>query len=78
MINTGKVASFINDVIVEMEEEKRHDEVVKKVVRKLTENNLYVKPEKCKWKVREVRFLGVMIRPEKIKIEENKMKRVLE
>jgi len=45
LINTMEVASFIDDVIVEMEEEERYNEVVKEVVKKLVENNLY---EKCK------------------------------
>jgi len=48
LINTGEVASFIDDIIVETEEEERHNKVVKKIVKKLVENNLYVKPEKCK------------------------------
>jgi len=38
---------------------------------------LYVKPEKCKWKVREVGFLGVVIGSEGIKMEEEKIKGVL-
>ena len=42
------------------------------------ENNLYVKPEKCKWKVRKVEFLGVVIGPEEIKMEKEKVKGVLE
>ena len=42
------------------------------------ENDLYVKLEKCKWKVRKVGFLGVVIRPEGIKIEEDKVKGVLD
>jgi len=44
----------------------------------LEENDLYVKPEKCKWKVRKVGFLGVLIGPEGIKMEEEKVKGVLE
>ena len=48
MINTGKVASFINDIIVETEKEKRYDRVVEKIVKRLVENNLYVKSEKNK------------------------------
>ena len=48
LINTGEVVSFIDDIIVGIKEEKRHDEVVEEVVRKLAENDLYVKPEKCK------------------------------
>ena len=78
LINIGKVAAFIDDVIIGMETEDRHDEIMAEVVRRLEENNLYMKPEKCKWKVREVGFLGVVIGPEGIKIEEEKVKGVLE
>jgi len=54
LINMGKVATFINNMIVEIEEEEGHDELVAEVIKRLKENDLYVKPEKCKWKVREV------------------------
>jgi len=47
LINTEEVASFINNVIIEMKKEG-YDEVVEEVVKNLVENNLYVKPEKCK------------------------------
>ena len=78
LINTEKVATFIDDVIVGMETEKGHDELVAEVIRRLEENNLYVKPEKYKWKVKEVEFLGVVIGPEGIKMEKEKVKVVLE
>ena len=48
LINTGKVAVFIDDVIVETETEEGHDELVGEVIKRLEENDLYVKPEKCK------------------------------
>ena len=48
LINTGKVAVFINDIIVGTETEEGHDELVAEVIRRLEENNLYVKLEKCK------------------------------
>jgi len=51
---------------------------VKEVIRRLEENGLYVKPEKCKWKVWEVGFLGVVIGLEGIKIEKKKVKGVLD
>jgi len=54
LINTGKVVSFIDNVIVGTKKEEGHDEVVEKVVKRLEENNLYVKSEKCKWKVKKV------------------------
>ena len=41
--------SFINDVIVEIETKKEHDEIIEEVVvKRLAENNLYIKLEKCK------------------------------
>jgi len=51
LINIGKVAAFIDDVIVGTDMEEGHDEIVAEVIRRFEENNLYVKPEKCKWKV---------------------------
>ena len=78
LINTGKVAAFIDDIIVGTEMEEGHDEIVVEVIRRLKENDLYVKPEKCRWKVREVGFLGVIISPKGIKMEEEKVKGVLE
>ena len=78
LINTGKVAAFIDNVIVGMEMEEGHDEIVAEVIRRLEENDLYVKPEKYKWKVREIGFLGVVIGPEGIKMEKEKVKGVLE
>ena len=48
LINMGKVAVFIDDVIVGMETEEGHDELVTEVVKRLEENDFYVKPEKCK------------------------------
>ena len=78
LINTGKVAAFIDDVIVGMETEEGHDEIVAEIIKRLEENNLYVKLEKCKWKVREVGFLGVVIGLDRMKMEEEKVKGVLD
>jgi len=78
LVNTGKVAAFINNVIIGTETEEGHDEIVAEVIRRLEENDLYVKLEKYKWKVREVKFLGVVIGPEGIKMEKEKIKGVLE
>ena len=48
LIDTGKVVIFIDNVIVGTEEEKRYDKIVEEVIKKLTENDLYMKPEKYK------------------------------
>ena len=40
--------SFIDNIIVRTEEEKGYNKIVEKVIKRLVENNLYVKSEKCK------------------------------
>jgi len=77
MINEGKVVVFVDDVLVGAETEEGHDKVVEEVLRRLEENDLYIKPEKCAWKVRKIRFLGVVIEPSGIEMEKEKVDRVL-
>jgi len=77
LINEGKVAAFVDDVLVRIETEEGHDEIVKEILRRLEENDLYVKPEKCVWKVRKIGFLGVIIGPNRIEMEKEKVKGVL-
>jgi len=77
MINKGKVAAFVDDVLVGTETEKGHNEIVEEMLKKLEENDLYIKPEKCVWKVRKIRFLGVVIGPNGIEMEKEKMNGVL-
>jgi len=64
-------------VLIGTEIEEGHDEIVEEVLRKLEENNLYMKPEKCAWKVQKVNFLGVVMGQGKIEMEENKVAGVL-
>ena len=77
-INTREVVSFIDDEIIGMEEEEEHDKVVEEVIRRLVKNKLYVKSEKCKWKIRKVGFLRVVIGSKGIKIKKEKVKEILE
>ena len=46
MINEGKVVAFVDDVLVGIEMEEEHNEIVEEVLKQLEENDLYVKPEK--------------------------------
>jgi len=77
LINEGKVTAFVDDVLVGTETEEGHNEIVEEILRRLEENNLYIKLEKCIWKVRKIGFLGVVIGPNGIEIEEEKVDGVL-
>ena len=67
-----KVVVFIDDVMIATETEEGYNEIVEEVLRRLKENNLFVKPEKCVWKVRKVGFLGVIIGEDRVRIEKEK------
>jgi len=47
MIEAGDIVAFIDYVMVEIEIEEEHDDIVEEELRKMVENNLFVKPEKC-------------------------------
>jgi len=78
LINTGEVAAFMDNVLVRTEKEEKHNKIVKEVLKRMKENDLYVKLEKCVWKVREIDFLGLVMGSGEIKIQEEKVARVLE
>jgi len=42
-----KIAVFIDNVMIAMKMEEEHDEIVEEVLRRLEENDLFVKLEKC-------------------------------
>jgi len=77
LINQGDTVTFIDNILVATDTEEGHDELVEEVLRRLEENDLFVKLEKCKWKVREVEFLGVVIGPKGVEIQKEKVEGVL-
>jgi len=58
IINEGKVVVFVDDVLIGTEIE---NELMEEVLKRLEENDFYVKLEKYAWKVQKVNFLGIVI-----------------
>jgi len=46
LINKGKVVAFVDDVLVGTEIEEGHDKIIEEILKRLEENNLYIKSEK--------------------------------
>jgi len=78
LVEEEKIAVFIDDVMIATETEEGHNEIVEEVLRRLEENDLFVKPEKCVWKVREVGFLEIIIREKRVRMEKEKVQGVIE
>jgi len=47
MINQGNTVTFIDNIIVVIDTKEEHDKLVEEVLKRLEENDLFVKPEKC-------------------------------
>jgi len=78
MIERGEVAAFINDIMIVTETEEGHNEIIEEVLRRMEENDLFVKLKKCVWKVREVGFLEMIIGPDGTKMEKEKVQEVID
>jgi len=47
LINKGKFAAFVDDVLVGTETEEGYNKIIEEILRRLEENDLYIKSEKC-------------------------------
>ena len=64
--------------MVGMEIEEGYDNIVEEVLKRMAENDLFIKPEKCVEKVREVGFLRVVMGPDGVKMEKEKFQEVVD
>ena len=69
LINQENTTTFIDDILIATDTEKGYDELVEEVLRRLEENDLFVKPEKYRQKVREIEFLEVAIGPKGVEMQ---------
>ena len=75
LIDAGVVA-YIDDILIYSKTEEEHIELVKEVLRRLSDNNLAIEPEKCDWHVSRVDFLGYVISEQGIEMSDEKVESV--
>ena len=46
LVNKSKVVAFVDNILVRTETKEEHSEIVEEVLKRLEENDLYIKPEK--------------------------------
>jgi Reverse transcriptase (RNA-dependent DNA polymerase) len=63
------VIVFIDNILIFTESEEGHEEIVKEVLQKLKESNLFLKAKKCILDAAEIEFLGLIISPNGIKMD---------
>ena len=71
------VIVYINDILIFTKTEQGYDEIIMEVLYRLKENDLFVKPEKCFFKVREVEMLSLIIGPDGIKMDPKEFEAIM-
>ena len=70
---------YIDDLMIftPTDNQEEHDRIMLKVLRRLCDNDLFVKPEKCCFRVTEVDFLGMIVSHDGIKMDPEKVNAIL-
>ena len=64
-------------IFTKLDNQEEHDRIVLEVLRRLEANDLFVKPEKCHFRVKEVDFLGMIVSCDGIKMDPSKVSAIL-
>ena len=71
---------YIDDLLIftKINNQEEHDKIILEVLWQLEEHDLFVKPEKCSFRVKEVKFLGMTVSAKGIKMNNDKVQAILE
>jgi len=75
-IERGICIIYMDDILILAENEQELTENTKRILKKLKENDLYLKPEKCEFVKTEVEYLGMVVRPEQIAMDDKKVQAI--
>ncbi len=77
-IAEGWVVIYMDDILVYSQDEETHKKHVNKILEKLKKHKLSLKVEKCWFDQRTVKFLGLMISHDSIKMDKAKVRAILD
>ena len=75
-IATGHVVVYIDDILIFTDDINLHRQLTLRVLQKLRDNDLFVKPEKCKFEKSSVEFLGLIVGKDSISMDQSKVEGV--
>jgi hypothetical protein len=72
-IATGKVVVYIDNILIFTDNLIDHRALVHRVLSKLRDNDLFIKPEKCHFEQNEVKFLSLFVSRDTIRMDPKKI-----
>jgi hypothetical protein len=76
LIATGVVAVYMDDILIYTPTLVEHRKIVREVLQRLQDHDLYLKPEKCEFEKQEIEYLGMIIRPGEVCMDPGKVSAV--
>jgi hypothetical protein len=78
-IASGDVIIYMDDILIATNRTlKEHQQTVAHVLQKLMDNDLFLKPEKCKFNKQEVEYLGVIVGKGEVKMDPVKVQGIMD
>src|SRR5260221_7051551 len=69
---------MMNDILVYSHTLSDHQQIIRQVLSTLWEQRLFLKPEKCKFKQKEIKYLRLVILKDHVAMDPTKVRRVME
>ena len=69
-------SAYLNDILIYSDKMEEHTRHVHRVLERLTDAGLHLKPEKCEFHKTEVKYLGLIIGADGIKMDPSKVETV--
>jgi hypothetical protein len=67
---------YLDNILIYTKTTKEHREITRKVLRRLEENDLYLRPAKCEFECTEVKYLGMLIQENHVSMDPAKLQPV--
>ena len=77
-IREGHVVIYLDDILIFSTSLDEHRTLVARVLQKLRQNKLYLKPEKCEFEKETVDYLGMVVGGGEVRMEEKKVEAIRE
>jgi len=78
LIDKNLVLVYMNDILIHAADKKTLRKTTRQVFKLLKEHDRYLKPEKCKFKKQELKYLGYIISPNKVRMDPTKLKGIID
>jgi hypothetical protein len=78
MISEGVVVVYLDDILIFTKDLDEHRRITQRVLRRLAEHELYLRPEKCEFEKTRIEYLGLIISENRVEINPVKVAGVAE